>query len=230
MVPARGSHADDYVPDAGHSPMSAASCIRTPDQRVPEVVPRAAFCDTRAMTITHWPSLHFNAWKDTCETLHLWTQIVGKIRLAQTPWQITRGTCRSTSRRAAHYLGDSVRAGPPSQIDFDFVDHALVVRDRATGRGESLPLQAESVAAFLLRPAPVLDELDRTCHLAVPVEIAKAIPFAEDDVHAAYDPEYVRRFWHVCCSRRPMLCGDFKLRSSARPVPFTFSGAASIWR
>ena len=155
---------------------------------------------SRASEADAWPTLPYRDWQPTCETLHLWTQIVGKIRLVQTPWHIH-------SWHATLYL--TVRGLTTSpipygqrlfQIDFDFVDHKLVV---STGDGASreLRLQAEPVAEFHARLFRALAELD--LHVTIngrPNEVPNPIPFAEDRVHAAYEPEHVRRFHRVLLS------------------------------
>ena len=156
--------------------------------------------NTEAAIASAWPALDYRKWQSTCETLHRWTQIVGKIRLAQTPWEIHSWhatlyvTPRGLTTSAIPYGTRSL------QIDFDFVEHALVVR--SDDRGPCvLPLQAESVAAFHSRLFHALEALD----LQVPIhrrpnEVPDPIPFAEDHVHAAYDPVFVQRFHRVLLS------------------------------
>jgi hypothetical protein len=144
-----------------------------------------------------WPALPYEAWQDTCTTLHLWTQIVGKIRLARTPWvnhswHVTlyvtpRGLTTSTipyDRRAF-------------QIDFDFIDHALLVQT-SDGAERRLPLRRQAVADFHDALLAALAELDLRVRIhGRPNEVANAIPFREDREHAAYDPDYAERFWRV---------------------------------
>src|SRR5438445_6520270 len=147
--------------------------------------------------IQSWPALPFDAWKDTCATLHLWTQIVGKIRLAKAPminhwWQVPLYvTCRGLTTSPIPHDGHSF------QIDFDFIDHRLRI-EANDGRAES----------FALAPCPVADFYDevmgrlRALGLEVriwtlPVEIPDPIPFEQDREHAAYDPEYANRFWRI---------------------------------
>jgi hypothetical protein len=144
-----------------------------------------------------WPELNYRDWRATCETLHLWTQIVGKIRLAQTPWQIH--SWHATLYVTARGLTTSpIPYGHRSfQIDFDFVEHALIVRTD-NGATHVLPLYAHSVAEFQARLFEALASLDlRITIRGRPNEIPNAIPFAKDHVHAAYDPDYVRRFLRV---------------------------------
>lgn len=144
-----------------------------------------------------WPSLAFEAWKDTYATLHLWTQIVGKIRLVQTPWVnhswhvtlyvTTRGLTTSPITYGARTF----------QIDFDFIDHQLVIQT-SEGVVKTLALQPRSVADFYKELLANLSDLgiDVKIH-TMPNEIADAIPFEMDHIHASYDAEYANRFWRV---------------------------------
>ncbi len=144
-----------------------------------------------------WPSLSFEEWRDTCATLHLWTQVVGKVRLAQAPlinhwWQVPLYvTCRGLTTSPIPY---GTRA---FQIDFDFINHRLLIQT-SDGAADSLPLQPQSVAAFHVM---VMDRL-RSLGLDVkiwttPVEIANPVPFEADHEHGAYDPDCAQRFWRI---------------------------------
>jgi Family of unknown function (DUF5996) len=144
-----------------------------------------------------WPALDYDSWKDSCATLHLWTQIVGKIRLAHAPllnhwWQVplyvtARGLTTSTMPRGGRIF----------QIDFDFIDHQLRI-EVSDGRRDSLALAPCPVADFYGKIMARLRALDLETHLwTMPVEIADPIAFDEDRVHAAYDPEQVNRFWRA---------------------------------
>jgi hypothetical protein len=144
-----------------------------------------------------WPELSYAAWQDTCTTLHLWTQIVGQIRVAQTPW-----LCHSW-HTTLHVTARGLTTTPipcgqrTLQIDFDFLDHVLrIVVD--TGASRSVRLVPQSVAAFHHALFAALDELGLqiTIH-GSPNEVVDAIPFREDTVHAAYDAEYAQRFWRI---------------------------------
>jgi Family of unknown function (DUF5996) len=142
------------------------------------------------------PALPLAQWEPTKETLHLWTQIVGKVRLATAPprnhwWQVTlyvepRGL---TTRCLPSDRGEF-------EITFDFVAHELVVRT-SRGQVDSFPLaDGLSVAAFYERFFALLDGLGIEVEIkAKPYGLASAIPFADDTEHAAYDCEAVERFW-----------------------------------
>jgi Family of unknown function (DUF5996) len=144
-----------------------------------------------------WPSLKIAEWQDTCATLQLWTQIVGKIRLALAPmvnhwWQVPLYvTARGLTTSPMPYRGRSI------QIDFDFVEHVLIVAC-SDGRTAGFALEPRSVAVFYREVMALLVSLDVVVDIwTMPVEIAGAIPFDHDRAHAAYDRDYAARFWHV---------------------------------
>ena len=144
-----------------------------------------------------WPSLPLDAWRDTYATLHLWTQIVGKIRLAQTPW--TNHSWHVTLYVTARGLTTgSIPYGTRAfQIDFDFIAHALKIQCD-DGRVGGFPLEPQSVAVFYRRLRAEMKTLDLEVKISPkPNEIPDAIPFDQDETHAAYDPDYANRFWHV---------------------------------
>jgi Family of unknown function (DUF5996) len=144
-----------------------------------------------------WPALPLEAWSDTCATLHRWLQIVGKIRLAQSPWvnHSWHVTLYVTSRGLT--TSPIPHGSRTFDIDFDFIRHELIVSasDGGTGR---LPLQAQTVKAFYRQ---LMDQLDAlSLHVEIhrnPNEVADSMPLDQDDVHRAYDPEHVNRFWRV---------------------------------
>jgi hypothetical protein len=149
-------------------------------------------------TDTHaWPALPYPAWRETCATLQLWTQIVGKIRLAQTPWL-------NHSWHVALYVsarGLTTTAIPHGagafEIEFDFLDHALRIAT-SDGAPRALPLRAQTVADFHARLMAALAELGIRVRIdEKPNEVRDAIRFSEDRIHAAYDPDYAQRFWRV---------------------------------
>jgi hypothetical protein len=144
----------------------------------------------------HWPTIPLSGWQDTRDTLHLYTQVVGKIRLANEP--LVNHWWNSTLYLTATGLTTSLMphpTGPAFQIDFDFVDHHLEVRT-VGGAARSVALGPRPVQAFYDDVLEALGQLGvRTAIWPVPVEIPSAIPFPDDDQHTAYDPEAVRRFW-----------------------------------
>jgi hypothetical protein len=144
-----------------------------------------------------WPALPWEAWKDTCATLRLWTQIVGKIRLARTPWvnHSWHVTLYVTPRGlTTSPIPDDGRA---FQIDFDFIDHALLI-STSDGDSRQMPLAPRPVADFHDELMAALAGLGIRVRIhGSPNEVQDPIPFREDRVHTAYDPEYAQRFWRV---------------------------------
>ena len=144
-----------------------------------------------------WPELPFAAWRDSCETLQLWTQIVGKIRLAKTPWL-------NHSWHVALYVtprGLTTSPVPDGartfQIDFDFIDHVLRIAT-SDGALEEIALRPVSVARFYAAMMAALAELGIAVAIdETPNELPQPIKFSQDEQHAAYDPEAVGRFHQV---------------------------------
>lgn len=143
-----------------------------------------------------WPAIPVKEWEATRDTLHLYTQVVGKVRLANEP--LSNHWWNSTLYLSSRGLTTSLvphPAGPAFQIDFDFLDHRLDLTTVDGGR-RSLPLEPRPVAEFYDRVVTLLDELGVPTEIwPVPVEIPDAIPFTDDRVHASYDPDAVHRFW-----------------------------------
>jgi hypothetical protein len=144
-----------------------------------------------------WPMLHLADWKDTCETLHMWTQIVGKVRLALSPplnhwWQVAlyvNATGLTTS--AIPYERGIF------EVQFDFIKHELRVQ-ADSGQGERILLQPRSVAEFYRIFMDALQRLGIQVKIwPVPVEIPNPIPFEKDTQHASYDRTAVERFFHA---------------------------------
>jgi hypothetical protein len=144
-----------------------------------------------------WPEIPYAAWKDTCATLQLWTQIVGKTRLALTPW--VNHSWHVTFEVTARGLGTPLfHAGARGlQIEFDFLEHQLWVCTSG-GRTRGFALRSMSVADFHAAYLKCLSELGVVARIdGMPNEIPDAIPFREDTTHASYDPEYTNRFWRA---------------------------------
>ena len=144
-----------------------------------------------------WPALPYGAWKDTYETLHMWTQIVGKVKLELVPflnqwWEVgftvtARGLTTSTIP-----FGHRV-----FEVNFDFIDHRLDIHV-SDGSSASMRLAARSVANFYQEFMTALSSLGIQITITTnPVEVENTIPFDQDRVHAAYDPMYVNRWWRI---------------------------------
>jgi hypothetical protein len=144
-----------------------------------------------------WPRLSLEEWDDTRATLHLWTQIVGKIRLARAPlinhwWQVTLYvSARGLATSAIPYDGQSF------QMEFDFIDHELRIETSRGGR-ERIALRPCSVAEFHREVMGRLRTLGLEVRIwTMPVELDNAVPFEKDEAHASYDAEQAQRFWRA---------------------------------
>lgn len=175
-----------------------------------------------------WPALVVADWQDTRDTVHMWTQIVGKVRMAASPhvnhwWHVplyvdARGL--TTSLMPHRNRG--------FDISFDFVEHRLHIRV-TDGSSRSMALEPRSVADFYTEFCAHLDELDVAVPIsASPVEVVEAIPFAEDTAHASYDATAMADFWTSLVSADRVFNefrGDFRGKTS--PVHF-FWGAFDL--
>jgi hypothetical protein len=144
-----------------------------------------------------WPALPLAEWDDTRATLHLWTQIVGKVRLALAPmenhwWQVALYVnARGLTTSAMPYAGGVV------EITFDFQEHVLRVETSA-GASHAIALAPRSVADFYHAVMAALRDVGVEARITrLPSEIENAVPFDEDETHASYDAEAVRRAWRV---------------------------------
>jgi hypothetical protein len=146
---------------------------------------------------TVWPELPYAQWRDTQETLQLWTQIVGKIRLAQTPWlnHSWHVTLYVTSRGLT--TSPIPHGGRSFEIGFDFIAQQLVI-DVSDGGSRTIALEPRTVADFHAAVTTALNELGVPVRInEYPCEIAGATRFSEDRIHSAYDAEYAQRFWRA---------------------------------
>jgi len=191
-------------------------------------------------TQTHdWPALPLEAWADTCATLHMWTQIVGKIRLAQTPlvnhwWNVPLYVSARGLTTTAMPYGDIL-----FEMEFDFLNHQLRTKC-SNGSNTTVALEPKSVAVFYDQTMKALSDIGLNIKIwPMPVEIPNPIRFDEDNEHKSYDPEYAQRFWRVLslsdellrqfrsgfigkCSPVHFFWGSFDLavtRFSGRPAP-----------
>lgn len=186
-----------------------------------------------------WPALPYEAWQPTAETLHLWTQIVGKVRLKLSPWVnhswhvtlylTSRGLTTSPIPHGMHTF----------EMAFDFIDHELQIT-KSDGALRTIKLEAQSVAEFYRRVRAALSELEVPVMIdTMPNEIADATRFEEDETHRSYDADSAKRFWRVLvqsdrifknfrarfcgkCSPVHFFWGSFDLavtRFSGRPAP-----------
>ena len=141
-----------------------------------------------------WPDLAFENWKDTLATVHLWTQIVGKIRLRQMPW--LNHSWHVTLYVSANGLttGSIPYEGGVFQIDFDFIHHAVHITTSASGVAR-VQLYPRSVADFYCELFDKLESVNVDAYIyAAPNEVDPAMPFAEDETHKSYDAEQMHNF------------------------------------
>jgi hypothetical protein len=168
-----------------------------------------------------WPRLPLEAWSETCATLHMWTQIVGKIRLALTPlvnhwWNVPLyvSTHGLTTSPIPYGAGNF-------EILFDFLEHRLRI-DASDGATRSLALAPRSVAEFYRETMAALSELGIEVSIwTTPVEVPDPVPFEQDEAHRLYDPEYAQRFWRVLAQADRVLT-EFRSRFVGKASPIHF--------
>jgi hypothetical protein len=144
-----------------------------------------------------WPSLPFEEWGETCATLHMWTQVVGKVRLAQAPhvnhwWQVPLYvSARGLTTSPVPYGHRTF------QIDFDFIAHRLAI-ETSDGDAREMGLAPRTVADFYRELTSRMRELGLDVKIwTTPVEVPDPVPFERDETHKSYDPEYANRFWRA---------------------------------
>ncbi len=168
-----------------------------------------------------WPPLPLDQWKDTYDTLHMWMQIVGKVRMTLTPlinhwWNVPLYVnARGLTTSLIPY------GNTPFELMFDFVDHQLVL-DKSDGLRKSLPLRPMSVADFYEDVMRMLRASGIEVNIwTMPVEVPDPIPCDQDRVHASYDPEAVHRFWRILLSAHCVL-EEFRARFIGKCSPVHF--------
>jgi len=192
-----------------------------------------------AMNDDVWPALPYDEWKDTYATLHMWSQVIGKVAVVLAPpvnhsWGVSlQVTARGLSTRPLPHGSRSFT------MAFDFIDHQLVV-DTSDGHRRVLPLKPRTVADFYSDVMAMLQEMALPVKIwPMPVEIPSPVRFDEDTAHHSYDPEFANRFWRILvqidrvfteartafvgkCSPVQFFWGSFDLavtRFSGRPAP-----------
>src|ERR1700722_15734974 len=155
-----------------------------------------------------WPSLPLESWESTRFTLHMWTQIVGKVRLALTPmvnhwWNVPLYVSPRGLTTSSMPYRDLI-----IEIEFDFISHQLHLR-KSDGNSSSIALAPKTVADFYAE------------FLAMPVEIAHPIPFDEDRTHASYDRDAVHKFWRILASTSDVF-HDFRALFIGKSSPVHF--------
>lgn len=168
-----------------------------------------------------WPELPLAAWRDTYDTLHMWTQIVGKVRLALSPrvnhwWEVALYvTARGLTTSPIPY------ANGIFEVQFDFFDH-LVIIQTSRGPEEIIPLKPRTVADFYVAFMAALRALGIEVKIwTTPVEVPDPIPFENDTRHSAYDPEYAHRFWQILVGCDSVF-KEFRARYMGKDSPVHF--------
>lgn len=168
-----------------------------------------------------WPELNFADWKDTLATLHMWTQVVGKIRLEQTPlvnhwWNVPLYVSASGLTTTAMPYKDRI-----FEIEFDFIDHELRI-ECSDGAAKMLELRPQTVADFYAEVMSALHDLGIDVKIwTMPVEIPDPIRFEEDTIHAAYDAEYANRCWRALVKMDDVF-KEFRARFIGKVSPVHF--------
>lgn len=168
-----------------------------------------------------WPALPLAEWQPTLETLHMWTQIIGKIKLDRTPflnewWNVAlQLTARGLS------TGPMPSAAGVFDIEFDFLDHNLFLRT-SDGGCKALPLRNHSVASFYREVLDILDEMGIDVRIdPLPVEVPNPIRFERNDAQATYDSESVQRWWRIL-GRNEIILQQFRSTFVGKSSPIQF--------
>ena len=183
---------------------------------------------TQPSTSDTWPDLPLDAWAGTCATLHLWLQVVGKVRCKQSP-SINHSWHVALYVTARGLTSSPIPHGTRTfQIDFDFIDHRLVIQS-SDGGNRGFALQPQSVAVFYMALMDALDGLG--LHVDIdrhPNELADPIRFDRDEVHCAYDRDYANRYWRVLVQAdRVLKVFRARYQGKCSPVHF-FWGAPDL--
>ena len=168
-----------------------------------------------------WPALPYAEWKDTCETLHMWMQIVGKVRLALAPrvnhwWEVPLYVSARGLTTSAIPYGAGI-----FEMEFDFIEHVLRI-ETSTGETEVLDLEPRSVANFYNDFMSTLKSMGIDVKIwPMPVEIPNPIRFDQDTTHASYDRAHAERFWRVLVAVEPIFT-EFRGRFIGKDSPVHF--------
>src|SRR6188474_1590188 len=172
------------------------------------------------MASDRWPELPLAAWRNTRDTLHLWTQVVGKIRLVLTPW------LNHSWHVALYVTARGLTTSPMPcksgslEIEFDFVEHVVWLR-MSNGDVRRVVMRPVSVAAFYAEMGMALSEFGLFFKInPMPCEIPGAVPFDKDNVHKSYDSEYARRFFRVHVRARGHESFSHRLSRQGEPGAF----------
>ena len=185
------------------------------------VIQKSLSSDDFANNPESWPALPFDAWQETYATLHMWTQIVGKVRLALSPlinhwWEVPLYvSARGLTTSAIPYKRGIF------EVEFDFLQHNLVIQT-SEGKSKTIPLVPRSVADFYKEFMGSLAGLGIEVKIwHMPVEVPNPIAFDLDTQHASYDREYVTRFWRILLLTHNVFT-EFRSRFIGKSSPVHF--------
>jgi hypothetical protein len=177
--------------------------------------------------VSAWPDLS-PEWAETRDTLHMWLQIVGKVRLALTPyinhwWNVTLYVSERGLTTSLMHAGDRAL-----EIEFDFIEHVLDLR-ASDGRRRQIALEPKPVAAFYRETIAALDDLGVRVHIrTTPSEVVDAVPFDRDEVHHSYEADAAHRYWLALVRIHDVLT-SFRARFVGKNSPVhLFWGAADL--
>jgi hypothetical protein len=172
-------------------------------------------------TQNSWPELPLAAWQDTYATLHMWTQIVGKVRLALSPrvnhwWEVALYVNARGLTTSAIPYGDRI-----FEVQFDFIEHKLTIQT-SWGTSRSLALKPQTVAAFYAEFMSALRSLDIAVKIwPMPCEVPNPVRFDSDTQHASYDPEFAHRLWQILILSETVFT-EFRSRFIGKDSPVHF--------
>jgi Family of unknown function (DUF5996) len=165
-----------------------------------------------------WPALPLDEWQDTYDTLHMWTQIVGKVRLGLAPRQNHWWNCALYVNTRGLATSPIPYRGQAFELNFNFIDHRLELRTSSDTK-RAISLKPKTVAEFYrelfstLREAGIVTQINPK-----PQEVPNPIPFDEDQTHRSYDPEYANRFWRILLGTDSAL-KEFRARFIGKSSP-----------
>ena len=168
-----------------------------------------------------WPAIPLAEWEDTRATLHLWSQVIGKVKLRRAPL-VNHWWGAALQLTSRGFTTGPIPCGALTfDLEMDFIDHRLIV-SASDGRRREVEMRPRSVADFYRATCAALDELDLATPIrTAPAEIEDAIPFDRDESHRSYDPDAAQRFWRATLSTHRVL-QEFRARFVGKCSPVHF--------
>lgn len=173
------------------------------------------------MLVDDWPALPYEEWRDTLDTLHMYSQVVGKLRLAQSPFEAEWANVALYVTSRGLTTSPVPHAAGTFDAEFDFIDHALVIRTNH-GAAERIPLAGQAVADFYRQVMETLETQRMPVSITVvPQEVPDPVLFPEDHQHHTYDPAAARRFWEAL-TRVDVIFKRYRARFWGKTSPVHF--------